>query len=571
MTSRQEAAERSLHNQVNLLPRGKLLVVFAGLSLTLLISFIDQNGIGVMLPTIAKDLDARATISWAGTSSLIANTTFQMLYGRLSDIFGRKVVYLGATASLALAALLCGLSQNAAMFYVFRGVAGIGGGGLANLSMIIVSDIVTLEQRGKYQGIIGSCVGLGNVTGPFLAAAFISRVSWRAFWWLLAPLTAAVGVMSFFLLPSMPPTAHFRESLKKIDYAGVVLSSIGVIFLLIPISGGGAYFRWDSPMVISMLVLGSVSWIFFILWEWKGAKLPMLPGSLPQTPSSSFVKLSFQVQFFRNPVLCVLMTQSFLLGGVYQAYLYYLPLYLQNARQFSVLRSAAIVASLVVTQAVTSIISGYCISHFKRWKEVIFTGFGSWLLGAGLTLLYKRDSSAGMIVGPLILIGFGVGNVFQPTLVAVQSHVAKSRRAVVISNRNFFRCGGGAVGLAVSAAVLQAALRANLPLEYRSIANDAYSLPNLTGPGRDIVLDAFMAASHAVFILQIPLLGLCFLGCFFLKDRGLQPMEEEGEEKKRDEESNDEQDLQQPQEKIASGGDNQQGEREQAATKPVAK
>ncbi|KAI0166549.1 major facilitator superfamily domain-containing protein [Xylariaceae sp. FL1272] len=554
MTSKQEAAERSLHNQVNLLPRGKLLVVFAGLSLTLLISFIDQNGIGVMLPTIAKDLDASATISWAGTSSLIANTTFQMLYGRLSDIFGRKVVYLGATASLALAALLCGLSQNAAMFYVFRGVAGIGGGGLANLSMIIVSDIVTLEQRGKYQGIIGSCVGLGNVTGPFLAAAFISRLTWRAFWWLLAPLTAAVGVMSCFLLPSMPPTVHFKESLKKIDYAGVILSSIGVIFLLIPISGGGAYFNWNSPMVISMLVIGAISWILFVLWEWKGARLPMLP-----------------VQFFRNPVLCVLLTQSFLLGGVYQAYLYYLPLYLQNARQFSVLRSAAILASLVVTQAVTSIISGYYISHFKRWKEVIFTGFGSWLLGAGLALLYKRDSSAGMIVGPLILIGFGVGNVFQPTLIAVQSHVSKSRRAVVISNRNFFRCCGGAVGLAVSAAVLQAALRANLPLEYRSIANDAYSLPSLTGPGRDIVLDAFMAASRAVFILQLPLLGLCFLGCFFLKDRGLQPMEEEEEEKKRDEESNDEQDLQQPQEKGTSGGSIQLGDREQQTTHPVAK
>jgi MFS family permease len=276
--SRQAVAESSLHNQINVLPTGKLIVVFSGLALTLLITFIDQNGIGVTLPAIAQDLHAEDTISWAGTSSLIANTTFQMLYGRLSDVFGRKSVFLAATASLATAALLCGLSQNATMFYVFRGVAGIGGGGLANLAMIIVSDIVTLEQRGKYQGINGFCVGLGNVLGPFLAAAFIARATWRAFFWTTAPLAAVVGVVSYWLLPSTPPTLSFEESIRKIDYGGVLLSSIGVIFLLIPISGGGSYFPWTSPMVISMLAIGSVSLVLFVLWEWKIAELPMMPS-----------------------------------------------------------------------------------------------------------------------------------------------------------------------------------------------------------------------------------------------------------------------------------------------------
>ncbi|OAA65381.1 Major facilitator superfamily domain, general substrate transporter [Niveomyces insectorum RCEF 264] len=495
MKDDQTAAEKTLHDQTNILPRSQLIVALATVSLTLGITMMDQNGISVTLPTIARDLNAQNTISWAGTSSLIANTTFQMLYGRMSDIFGRKVVFISATVILALADLLCGLSQNAPMFYVFRGVAGIAGGGITNLAMIIVSDVVTLEQRGFYQGVLGSFVALGNVAGPFLAGAFIARASWRYFFFMLAPLGVVVAGVSYFLLPSKPRTASLKESASKIDYAGVLSSSIGVIFLLIPISGGGSYFTWTSPMVISMLVIGACSFIFFVVVEWKLARLPMMP-----------------VQIFRNPVLCVLMAQTFLFGSAYQSYLYYLPLFLQNARQYSILRSASITVAMVVVQSMFSILSGQYLSRRKRYGEVLWFGFGMWTI----------QTHVAVIVGLLVLIGAGVGCAFQPTLVALQAHSSKSRRAVVISTRNFFRCCGGAFGLAASAAVLQAALKSHLPPEYSYLANNTYSLPKVQGPGFDAVLDAYMAASRAVFILQIPLVGLCLVGCLFVKDNGLE-------------------------------------------------
>ncbi|KAK6221227.1 hypothetical protein QIS74_04795 [Colletotrichum tabaci] len=473
-------AEKALHDQTDILPLRKLLVVFATLAVTLLVSFIDQNGISVTLPTIAADLDAEATISWAGTASLVANTTFQMLYGRFSDIFGRKAVFLTAVALLSVADLLCGLSRNAAMFYVFRAVAGIGGGGISNLAMIIVSDVVTLEQRGKYQGILGSMIGLGNVLGPFLAAAFVERATWRAFFWMLSPLGVIVGVISYFLLPSKPPQDEFVESVKKIDYAGSLTSSAGVILLLIPISGGGAYFPWNSAMVISMLTIGALALVTFVIVEWKFAKLPMMP-----------------VPIFKNKVVVVLLTQSFLFGAVYQSYLYYVPLYLQNAHQYSVIQSAAIYVALVVCQSVFSIISGQYISRVQRYGEVIWAGFGLWTLGAGLTLIYDRHTKPGVIVIPLLIIGIGVGFIFQPTLVALQAHSIKSRRAVITSNRNFFRCAGGACGLAVSAAVLQATLRAKLPPEFKDLASSTYSIPELNEQDMSAVLDAYMAASRA--------------------------------------------------------------------------
>jgi MFS family permease len=231
---------------MNLLPRNQLIFVFSLLSITILVMFIDQNGIGQLLPTIAKELHAENTMSWAGTSALIGNTVFQLLYGRLSDIFGRKIIYLSALGLLAFSDLMCGLSQNAAMLYFFRGLAGVAGGGLTSLSMMIVSDIVTLEEAGKYQGILGSMAGIGNLIGPLLAAAFAEKWTWRALFYLLCPTAAICFAICAYLLPTTMPKGNFKSNAKKIDYYGVLSSSIALILLLIPISGGGSYFDWKS-------------------------------------------------------------------------------------------------------------------------------------------------------------------------------------------------------------------------------------------------------------------------------------------------------------------------------------
>ncbi|KAL2839193.1 major facilitator superfamily domain-containing protein [Aspergillus pseudoustus] len=525
--NRQVAAEKALHDQTNILPRGRLLVVFAGLAIALFISFVDQNGISVTLPTIAEDLNGKNTISWAGTSSLIANTMFSVLYGRLSDIFGRKIVYLSALALLCIADLLCGLSQNSAMFYVFRGLAGVAGGGISSLAMIIVSDVVTLQQRGKYQGILGASLGLANVVGPFIAAAFILHATWRGFFWMLAPLAACSIVVGYFLIPDSGRNDSFRANLKRIDYFGILASSIGIIFLLIPISGGGSYFEWDSPMVISMLVIGGLSLIAFFFIEWKVAMLPMLP-----------------MEFFKNKVIVALFVQSFMLGAVYQAYLYYLPLYYQNARGWSPIVSAALTAPMVACQSVSSVLSGQYISRLKRYGEVIWFGFGIWTLGAGLTLLFNETTHPAVIAVIVAVTGTGIGCTFQPTLVAFQAHCTKRQRAVVISDRNFFRCLGGACGLAVSGAVLQATLRSHLPTGYAHLSDSTYTLPSRESVPPDVwagIVDAYTQASKAVFILQVPLIGVAFLACLLIRDHGLErpkdPDEIAEEERQAQEES----------------------------------
>ncbi|KAB2579523.1 putative mfs protein [Lasiodiplodia theobromae] len=509
MTVRQKQrdVEAGLRDQTNLLPKRELIILFSTLAASLLVCFIDQNGIGVLLPSIAKDIDAENTISWAGTSNLIANTVFQVLYGRLSDLFGRKLVYVSALALLCISDLLCGFAVNSTMLYVFRGLAGVAGGGITSLSMMIVSDVVTLEDRGKYQGILGAMVGTGNLVGPLIGAAFAQHATWRALFWFIAPVAAICCIVNWFMVPATVPTKDFKGNVRKIDFYGLFTGSLATILILIPISGGGSYFEWDSPMVIAMLTVGGVLGLAFIFVEWKVAPLPMMPLSL-----------------FKNIPVAVLIIQNFFYGVTYYAYLYYLPIYYQNVRNFSPLISACLTIPIVFFQSFSSIISGLYISHYKRYGEVIWAGFIIWTIGASLTTLFSRTLHIAAIVIISCLNGIGVGFVFQPTLVAMQAHATKAQRAVVISNRNFLRSLGGAFGLAISAAVLQNTLKKNMPAAYADLARSTYSTPDYSrynAADSDAIHDAYAKASRAVFITLAPFIALCLFGCFFVKDRGL--------------------------------------------------
>jgi MFS family permease len=261
-----------------------------------------------------------------------------------------------------------------------------------------------------------------------------------------------------------------------------------------------------------MIVLGSIFMILFVLVEWKWAKMPMMP-----------------LHLFKNPAVCAIIIQNFCLGIVYYAHLYFLPVYYQNARQFSPVKSALLTIPFVAGQAVFSILSGQYISRLKRYGEVIWTGYSLWALGSGLTLLFNRSIQPWAIVLILLIEGAGVGFVFQPTLVAAQAHSATEDRAVVISVRNFARSLGGALGLALSSAIVSnvlASKTAFLPDSVRSrILASTLHVPDLSALTEDQkskTLDAYMAASHAVFIAWLPLMSVCLLLCFLIKDRGLQ-------------------------------------------------
>lgn len=221
---------------------------------------------------------------------------------------GRKSVLLSALALLAVSDLLCGLSRNADMLYVFRGLSGVANGGIVSLSAMIVSDVVTLKERGKWQGMIGACVGLGNMSGPFIAGTFVQKSTWRGFFWLLSPIAAACGGLCLLVLPTPKdqPRADMKTVLKRIDYGGIFFGSAALILTLVPVAGGGDYFEWDSPMVISMLTLGACCLIAFIYIEHRVAVLPMMPRKSPNIHTPVWpqrLQLTPPTQYlFSNPV-----------------------------------------------------------------------------------------------------------------------------------------------------------------------------------------------------------------------------------------------------------------------------
>lgn len=505
-------AEAGLHDQTQLLQKKELLIVFSTMTAALFAAFLDQNGITVLLPSIARDLHAQSSITWAGTSALVANTIFQILYGRLSDLFGRKNILISALVLLSLSDLGCGLSVNSTMLYIFRGLAGVAGGGITSLTMMIVSDIVTLQDRGKYQGILGAAVGLGNAVGPILAASF-DLVTWRGLFYLLAPLCMLTVIPSWRYLPTNMPKLNLRETLAKIDFLGLLTGTASVILLLIPISQGGHEgYAWSSPEIIAMLCVGGVCFVAFLVVEWKFANLPMMP-----------------LEMFRSPSVSAMLAQSFLLGASYYSYLYFVPLYLQNVKGLTPIMSAVLLLPLVISQSIVSTAAGLYISLCNRYGIVIWLGFFIWTLGSGLLIMSDAETNLGLFAFYLLIIGSGTGCTFQPTLVALQAQTPAIQRAVVTSNRNFLRSSGGAIGLAVSSAILANTLRAALPGDLANVANSSFAAPKLSEFSSDqqrLIVQGYTLASRNVFIWCVPLAGICLVLCVFIKDRGLKRKEE---------------------------------------------
>ncbi|KAL1651917.1 hypothetical protein SLS58_000040 [Diplodia intermedia] len=454
---------------------GRLVVILSALAFTLFVSFLDQTSVSTALPAIATDLNAFETISWIGTSFLIANTSFQLINGRLSDIFGRRTCLIICMVLLAVGDLMCGFAKSAVALYTFRGIAGVGAGGINSLVMIIFSDLTTLQQRGKYQGLMEVNIALGNGVGPLIGVL--------------------AGIAVFLVIPQSPTSqGRMTDKVKMIDYPGMFLSLAGVIFLLIPISGGGTTYDWSSPLVISFLVIGAILIIAFIVVQARFARHPTMPFRL----------------FERNSAK-ILFAHNFISGVVYYTDLYYLPLYYQVILDKSPLTSGVLILPLILGFSLASAAGGFAISRLGRCLPVIRTGYVLWTAGAGGRIAFGPATSIATIAGCLVVEGVGLGLSMQPVMIALLSNTRKEDRAVVTGLRNFLRTVGGAVGLGIAAAIINNVLLQHLPAGLPRAAASQLSvlLDTLPVEQRAEVVAVYMRGLHVVFILGAPLMGAC--------------------------------------------------------------
>ncbi|BGP12769.1 hypothetical protein JCM10213v2_000686 [Rhodosporidiobolus nylandii] len=492
-----------LQDQTSHLRGSQLMLVFFGLQLALFLSFLDSTSVSTAAPNIGIDLNASSSISWVGSSFLLANTSFQIVTSRLSDIFGRKLVLLGSLFLFVLGDLLCGFAQSGAWLYACRGIAGIGGGGINSLSMIIVSDVVSIRERGKYQGLLGIAIALGSGVGPFLGGVFAQYTTWRWTFWITPPLGVATMLIIWLLLPLKHVTGDLKTKLRQMDWLGTVLALAMTICFLVPLAGGGSSFAWDSPVVISLFVISGVLVGLFCLVQGYLAPLPLLPARI-----------------FRNRNIALLLGQTFLVGIAYFGNIYQIPLYLQNVLGHNAITSAALLLPLVLTQTATTTLCGYIVKWTNHTRASFTIGFLMWTVGVAAQVTFGRSSSTGEIVGILLLQGLGIGATLQSTLVLIQISGPSEDRAVVTGARNFARSLGGAVGLAVANTLLNNIFIENLPGDLPAGLKDRlqseFVLPgSLSQELKDSILDSYMKGMHTVFIFYIPVVALCFLCCFF--------------------------------------------------------
>ncbi|GAA6032729.1 hypothetical protein JCM8097_000763 [Rhodosporidiobolus ruineniae] len=506
--ARKEVA--ALTDQTSRLHGSQLMLVFFGLQLALFLSFLDSTSVSTAAPEIGRDLNSSSSITWVGSAFLLANTSFQIVTSRLSDIFGRKAVLLGSLFLFVLGDLLCGFAKTGIWLYTCRGIAGIGGGGINSLSMIIVSDVVSVRERGKYQGLLGIAIALGSACGPFLGAAFAQYVTWRWTFWITPPLGVVTILIIWFLLPLKHVGGDFKTKLRQMDWLGTVLALAMTICFLVPLAGGGSTFRWDSPVVIALFVVsGVVAGLFWFVQGWL-APLPLLPGRI-----------------FKNRNIALLLGQTFLVGIAYFGNIYQIPLYLQNVQGKSEITSAAMLLPLVLTQTFTTTLTGYINKWTNHTRSSFAVGFFLWTAGVCAQLSFGTKTSTGVVVGVLLLQGLGIGATLQSTLVLLQISGPSEDRAVVTGARNFARSLGGAVGLAVANTLLNNIFIKNLPSDLPAALRDQlqseFVVPaSVSGEVKEQILDAYMKGMRDVFIFYVPVVAICFLLCFLVKDLPLE-------------------------------------------------
>jgi EmrB/QacA subfamily drug resistance transporter len=448
-------------------------LIFGALMLVLLLGALDQTIVATALPTIVGDLGQVSKLSWVVTAYLLASTVVGPLYGKLGDLYGRRIVLQVAIVIFLVGSALCGISRNLTELIVFRALQGLGGGGLVVVTVAAVGDVVAPRDRGRYQGYFGGVFGLATVVGPLLGGFFVDKLSWRWIFYVNLPLgLVGLAVIAAVFQPRAERQRH------QIDYLGAALLAGGLAAIVLFTSLGGTTYPWGSIQLIVLIVIGVALLIGFALAERRAAE-PILP-----------------LEIFRNRVFRVTSAIGFIAGTALFGAVTYLPLYLQNVKNHSPTISGLLITPMVGGLLVTSIASGNLIARFGHYRS--FPIIGTALMTIGLLLLSRLQvgTPTWLTAAYMMVLGLGIGSVTQVLVLAAQNAVEYRYLGVVSAGSILFRQIGGAIGVSAYGAIFANQLAHNLAGKLPAGA----SVPTTANP---VAVRRLPPAVHAVYVTAL--------------------------------------------------------------------
>jgi EmrB/QacA subfamily drug resistance transporter len=502
----------------------QVLIVFSGLMLGILLAALDQTIVATALPTIVANLHGGSHLAWVVASYLLASTVTTPLYGKFSDLHGRKGVFQFAIVVFLIGSALSGLAQNMNELIAFRAVQGVGAGGLIALAMAIVGDIVSPRERGRYQGYFGAVFAFASAAGPLAGGFIAEQFSWRWVFYINIP----IGVVALVVTSSVLKLP-FRRLQHSIDYLGAALLVAGVSALLLVTELGGSQYPWRSGIIISLLAAGAALIVAFVVWE-RRASEPLLPARL-----------------FRSDIFNVASGISFLQAMAMFGAIVFIPFYLQLAHGVSPTESGLLLLPFMAGLLVMSILSGNLVSRTGRYK--IFPITGTMLTTLGMFLLTSLDArSSNLRLGVfLAVLGGGMGMVMQNTVLATQNALPVRDMGTATSALLFFRSLGAVFGTALFGAIFVNRFNMWLPrflpkghgtshikATSSGLNISPKALHHLAPPVRHAVTESLVRAIHTVYWVAVPFAALSVILAIGLREIRLRntsalSMEEDGE------------------------------------------